>query len=479
MRPSPLLVLVVLAGCLSGPAPPSGPAPSLDIDAVERLIGTPIEVDHDHRDPNHADHSGGVNLELVSWNTLGVTLGENGFANFVFYEDDDEDLVFIAVDGDSRAGFVIADASNATEVRPLGSWFLDGNSVQEVRVTPDGEWAVLNVQAQPDPQDLQDADGGPDCTVCLHLLDVSDRSAPEWVDALPVDNIGTHNMDIYVQDGRTLVYYVGQPASYNFPTNLPGNYVGIAEITPTAGSAKLVPIGQWRDADLPQSDGRSFPHDVDVERHPLTGDDIAYVSYWDAGAVTVDVSDPTQPVTLDVDTTQDGSGALSIHWFSPEPAARADGRLIAWSAPEIGELSTDAGKIRSYDVSAPDDIQHLGFWGVPGNVTIPGAYVFSGHTVNVDPERGLVAVAHYHAGVWILDGTDPANPRHLAYYMPNGDGTSPYAGEIWWKKPNFNPEGFLPNAYQARWKDGLLWVSERGTGLYVLEYMGPVPGPLN
>ena len=79
---------------------------------------------------------------------------------------------------------------------------------------------------------------------------------------------------------------------------------------------------------------------------------------------------------------------------------------------------------------------------------------------------------------YLPQGTDPADPRPLAYYFPHGPEDAPYEGPLWWKKPNFNPEGYFPNVYQARWKDDIPWVSERGSGLYVLDYTGPVPGPL-
>jgi hypothetical protein len=470
------LTMLVLAGCIdTKDAGEDAALKGIDHAAIAALIGSPIEVEHDHRDPTHEDHWGGVNLELVSWNTLDVTLGEMGFANFVFHVTDDETLAFVAIDGDTRGGFVIADIADPLDVQVLGSTFMNGNSVQEVRVTPDGNYALMNVQAIPGANALLDLGLLRDCTVCLHLYDVRDRSAPVWLDALPVDLLGTHNMHVHVIDGATYVFYVGQPLSYEHPSNLPGNYVGIAEVVEVAGAAKLVKVGHWRDPTVSSVAGWSFPHDVMVYEHPITGQHIGYVSYWDGGAVTVDFSDPLRPVTLDANREYGPSGALAIHWFAPEQGVRADGRLVAWSAPEIGDLDSDAGAIRAYDVTDPADIRYLGAWMAP-DLWIPGKFVFSGHTTVDDQERGLLAVSHYHAGVWVLDLTDPSDPRHLAYYMPNGDATGPYEGPIWWKKPNFDPEGFLPNVYQARWLDGLLWVSERGTGLYALEYTGPVPG---
>lgn len=489
-----LLTTSVLAGCISAPDNGLDEAPSflnedgsIDHAGIAALIGAPIEVEHDHRDPSHPDHNGGVNLELVSWDTLGIELGEQGFANFVFYVDDDEELAFVAIDGDTVAGFVIADISDPTNITVLGKHMMKGNSVQEVRVTADGKYALMNVQdipasvntGTPPSASADPPQEGADCTVCLHLFDVSDRTDPVWLDALPVNNLGTHNMHVHTIDGTEYVFYVGQPLSYNHPTNVPGNYIGVAEIVETPAATKLAKVGEWRDPAVSNIDeGRSFPHDVMVYEHPVTGQHVGYLSYWDGGAVTVDFSDPTNPQTLDVDRTMEGSGALAIHWFMPEPEVRDDGRLIAWSAPEIGQLDSDSGAIRAYDVTDPADIRHLGHWNVPGEMSIPGKYVFSGHTTIPDMSRGLLAVSHYHAGVWILDATDPAEPKHLAYYMTNGNATDAYDGPIWWKKPNFSPDGFGPNVYQARWHEDLLFVTDRGTGLYVLDYTGPVPGSL-
>jgi len=468
---SRLVLLILLAGCLGSPNAPPGPTPVPDAAALAKLIGTPIEVDHEHNDPTL--HTGHVNLDFVAWSTLGVQLGVNGFANFVFYRDDDEDLVFAAVDGDTNGGFVIADVSNPRDIQPLGRYTIQGSGIQEVRVFPGGSYALMNVQKTPNAQQLGDAEGGKDCTVCLHVVDVRDRTKPTFVSAFAVDILGSHNMHIQTIDGVAYVFYVGQPVG-NAP---PGNYVGIARFVGSPGGPQLVKVAEYRNAEAPTDPKQSFPHDVYVEQHPLTNQWVMYVSHWEGGAITVDVTNPLAPRQLDVVKDPAPSDVSNIHWFAPEPRARGD-RLIAWSAPEIGQLKTGSGVIRAYDATDPANLRQVGTWTLPGNVTIPNAFLMSPHITQVDMDRGLVAVAHYHAGVWVLNASDPAHPTALGYYLPHGDPDEPYAGPIWWKKPNFDPHGFGPNVYQARWKDGHLWVSDRGTGLYVLDYTGPVPGPL-
>lgn len=479
-----LLLVAVLAGCTapvgkdvapeaSGPLPETGPDGAIDHVAVAFNIGTPVAMEHDHTDASL--HRGAHNLEQVAWSPLGVELGGHGFANFVLLERDGRTLAFVAVDGDADGGFAVADVTDPAHIQVLGQYRAPGSGFQEVRVTPDGRWAFQNVQEIPGaPSGM----GGPlsACSACIHVVDLADLAAPRLSSVFPVELLGTHNMDVVEADGATYLFYVGQPLdSDNTPA---GNKVGVARlvVAPTGTDAALVPAGEFRHPAI-LDDGRSFPHDVLVQRHP-DGRLVGYVSHWDGGLVTFDATNPVAPVPLGVNREQEPSGALAIHWTVQEPRARADGRTIVWSAPEIGSLATDTGVVRAYDGSDPAALRQLGTWALPGNLSIEGQFLLSPHTVAPDMDTGLVAVAHYHAGVWVLDGTDPASPRSLGYAFPVGAAAEPYAGPIWWKKPNFDPDGFLPNVFQVRWHAGLLWVTERGTGLYAYRYTGPVPGSL-
>lgn len=502
-----LLSSLAFAGCLAGDGGDAGDdgaagtlLPEVDAagailhDNVAANIGHPILMEHegrepleDHPDHTHgADHTGAHNVAFVGWSSLGVELGANGFANFALHEEADGRLLaFVASDGDDRAGFVIADVTDPTAMQPLGSWWMDGNNVQEIRVTPEGDFAVLNVQAIPDPGYVATPDGAADCGVCILVFDVRDRTAPALVSALPVELLGTHNMEFHAIGGQLYLFYVGQPLAGTNP-DPPGNRVGIARFVRNPvlpGQAHLVPVGTFAH-DTTNDDGRSFPHDVLLATHPVTGQEIAYVSYWQGGAITFDVSMPEgAPREIGRNADPAPSSALAIHWLMQEPQARrADHRVIAWSAPEIGQLDDGTGVVRAYDVTDPTTLLQVGTWELPGDdLSINGAggaYILSPHIAMPDQATGLVAVAHYHAGVWVLDASDPSRPRALGYYLPHGDPAQPYEGAFWWKKPNFDPAGYLPNAYMARWHDGLLWVSERGTGLYALRYTGPVPGPV-
>lgn len=449
------LVLIGLAGCLSGEEAPVG-GPTLHEAAVPAL-----EMYHDHNDVALHQHSGGVGF--VNWSPLGVELGENGFANFVIWDGGDETLALVAIDGDNEGGFVIADIEDPRDIKVLGTYRAPGNGIQEVRITPDGRFAVMNVQNIPS-GDVGAGLGA--CELCLHVVNIEDRANPRISTIMPVELLGSHNLHFEEQDGQLYLYAVAQPLG-GTPIE-PGNHVWIYQFLVVGNEAVLVPVSQYAKNTL-GDDGRSFPHDVMVQNHPLTGQTIAYISHWDGGHVAVDVSNPLLPVELDVLANAAPSDALAVHWIWQEEWVRDDGRVIAWSAPEIGALATGTGVVRAIDVSNPAAMQQVGTWTLPGNTTIEGIYQFSPHTVFVDPDTMLAAVSHYHAGVWILDVSNPEAPVEVGFYQPHGNPDDPYTGPTWWKKPNFNPEGYGPNVYQARWHDGLLWVTDRGTGLYALE----------
>ncbi|MHB8586071.1 MAG: LVIVD repeat-containing protein [Thermoplasmatota archaeon] len=490
-----VVLLSLLAGCMSVPAQVSQALNSTGIAPVchglngcgggpppnPGLMNFDNVIDQTDNHSDAAEHVGGYNVAFVSWSTLGITLGQNGFANFVFYDNGSEHLLLTAIDGDSTAGFVIANISNPLNITPIGRYMVHGGGVQEVRITPDGHYALMNIQTLPTAANaplvpLPGPLAGGTCTVCIQVVDIRNRAQPVLVSELPVDILGTHNMALQMIGGQLYLFYTGQPV-YEGPQTgnpPPGDYVGIARFVETADGAYLVPVAQMRDPQSATDPQQSFAHDVQVYENPFTHQQIAYVSQWQGGALTFDVTNPLAPTLLGRYDNPAPSQINNIHWFAPEPAPRGH-KLYAWSAPEIPQLSTGTGVIRAYDVTDPSKIQQVGTWTLPGNHTIPGAFVFSPHIINEDPTTMLAAVAHYHAGVWILNIADPTHPTAVGYYFPVGSPGHPYTGKYWWKKPNFDPGGFVPNIFQARWRNGLLYVSERGTGVYVLRYTGPMP----
>lgn len=470
--------MLLAAGCLqAGTTTPQG-APESAQDAAAR-IGTPIEQLHDHTDA--ALHTGKSGLRLVNWSPLiPDELGREGFAGMRIVND----VAYIATDGE-HAGFVMVDVRDPKAPVVLGQYVTAGGASQEAVPSWDGNWVFLNLQRTPAAAALA-ADPLRGTGTGIQIVDVRDKANPRFEAFVPVELQGSHVMFYVELGGKPFLVYNGQPTRQQLPADLgaytppPGNSVKLAEFVDVAGKKTLKTVGEFR---LPDSltarvSQGCFPHDQWVEQHPLTQRMVMYVAFWDCGAVTVDVTDPAKPLLLDVDNVMEPSTRARIHFFRPDPTLR-DGKVVAWSGPEIDLSPGEPGYLRSYDVTDPSDIKQVGWWRLPGEVENDKPFVFSPH--NFDYRGGLMALAHYHAGVWVLNVSDPAAPHAVAYYLPHGMEDAPFQGEVWRKTPNF-PEAYFPNAYEVKWYtspvDGetYLLATERGSGLYVLQMESTATG---
>lgn len=462
-----LVAMVLLAGCAL-PAAPDGPVRTPE--ELAALIGEPVEQLHDHTDASL--HTAGFGMRLVSWSPLiPEEFGEEGFAALRRVGD----LVFIGTDG-AHAGFLIVDVSDPTRPQLVSQYSTPGGASQEAVPTWDGDWVFLNLQRQPTPAEIA-ADPSRGTGYGIQIVDTRDKAAPRFESFVPVEVRGTHVMMYTEWRGTPYLIYNGQPDRRELPTGETyttpaGNAVHIAEFVEVGGKRTLQPVGQFvlEESLSARTSQGCFPHDQWAEVHPTTGQLLLYVAYWDCGAVIVDISDPARPMLLHVDNELEPSTRARIHFFRPDPTPRG-GKIVAWSGPEIDVSPGEPGYLRAYDVSDPTAFGQIGHWRLPGVVENDQPFLFSPH--NFDFRGDLMAVAHYHAGVWVLDVSDPTAPYAIAYYMPHGNETQPYEGEIWRKTPNF-PEAYFPNVYEVKWYDAAdgqtyLLVTERGSGLYVLQ----------
>ncbi len=463
-----VLTMFLTAGCLAAETTPEKVA--LDPEALAALIGTPVEQLHEHTDASQ--HMASFGLELVNWSPLiPDELGSEGFAGMRIIDG----IAYIATDG-AHAGFLIVDVNDPTQPKLLSQYSTPGGASQEAVPSWDGNWVFLNLQRQPSAADLV-SDPTRGTGTGIQIIDVSDKQNPRFESFVPVEIIGTHVMFYTEIEGKPHLVYNGQPLRQGLPTGdvytpPPGNSVKIAEFIEVGGVHTLRTVGEFRLADslTARVSQGCFPHDQWVEQHPITGQILLYIAYWDCGAVTVDITNPALPTLLDVDAVMEPSTRNRIHYFRPDPTLR-DERVVAWSGPEIDLSPGEPGYLRAYDVTDPSDISQIGHWRLPGEVENDKPYIFTPH--NFDYRGDLLAVAHYHAGVWVLNVSDPTAAHAVAYYFPHGNEDAPFEGEVWRKTPNF-PEAYFPNVFESKWFDApdgktYLLVTERGSGLYVLQ----------
>lgn len=190
-------------------------------------------------------------------------------------------------------------------------------------------------------------------------------------------------------------------------------FAGIPELPP--GSDCTPPLG------TPElCRGESFPgvllHDVWAEG------DTAYLSYWDAGLILVDISDPSKPEMLgrgDEPPTfgnDEGNGHVAV------PAR--GGNLVIFGDEDFAPGPW--GFLRIYDTSEPTDPFQIGAYATPGSLSSnPDPATM--HNIIVKGNRAYLS--WYFEGIRVVDFSQPDTPREVAAFVADPAETSP--GLFW------------------------------------------------
>jgi hypothetical protein len=254
----------------------------------------------------------------------------------------------------------------------------------------------------------------------MRILDVSDPATPRPIGHGPVETTDTREIynDVKLVPGYAfmssnahgvVIWDVANPAAPLRVSNmLDGANVHTIFLVGTTlylaasqgGFSGLVmfdvgnPLAPRMLGTLEQPANTNYLHDLFIEAEGGVGTR-AYLNYWDAGLLVVDVSDPTRPRELGryadyMRRTSHSSWVTTI-----------GGRKICVT----GDEDFDA-HARVLDVTDPANIQLLSEWQLRPAVSI--------HNIMAQGERFFVA--HYQDGVRVLDLSDPRLPRQIAHY---------------------------------------------------------------
>ncbi len=450
---------LALAGCASDSEDPKG----TDSDpAVAAFV--PPEPDFDFStvvDPDHGGH------EVAALHTAGSGLAQAGHATV-------QDILPAGVRGsitqvdvwgdyavvsgmEGGMAFALVDISDPAAPVAV-SWFPSVADGWTARFSGDGQYVFYGCQMFGAPYTpVNEVRGTCEDPEALHApasavggnppgviaVDVSDKTNPIFVDFLATS--GSHNIVAAEINGTDYVFT---------------SAVTILKFDREAGELTQV-------AELPGV------HDASVAQHPVTGD---WLLFTGTGELSIyNVNDPANPVLLfEGDGTQGWTG---WHEQTMVPGL-VDGRAILVVAGENmlgtgGEALPDIVSV--LDVTDPAAPVLLGQWQPPFRPTAPWvSYLYSVHEIAATP-TGQVAIAWYHAGVWVIDvSTDERQtaPVTLAAFQPHEDLNvvpSTFAQ---------TPLPYIPFVWGAGWTaEGRLVVPDMHTGLYVLEpKWGLVPG---
>jgi len=143
----------------------------------------------------------------------------------------------------------------------------------------------------------------------------------------------------------------------------------------------------------------------------------AYVSYWDLGAVVLDISDPSDikyvgrtvyPLATDGDThsaVADAAGTLlatTDEDFSPFDGSHVPGDT--WGFARLWSLANPANPAHLSDVTTPHSLTN----------SVGGVY--SAH--NPEFKGNKLYVSWYSDGLRIFDVSTPTAPQEVGFYRP-------------------------------------------------------------
>jgi hypothetical protein len=388
--------------------------------------------------PAHAD---ALNMRLVGQ----TDLDGHGDCMHVNLKDG---FAFIGHMGESRVGTSVVDVSNPRRPRVVAQLETPpGTHSHKVQVV--GDVLLVNYERSPFEPNLASWQGG------LKVFDVSRPAQPREIAFLRMPGKGVHRMTYWESpfaymsgsddgfiDQFLIIVDLSQP---EHPCEvgrwwLPGQHTGGGETptwtpTPSHGGA---PGGK-----------RKALH------HPLIRGERAYCGWWDAGLVILDIADKSRPRL--VSQLEFGSDvSTATHTALPVP-----GRDVLVITDE--QLATDCKgmqtRVRVVDISDEQHPAVVSEFPVPEGDFCSRGGRFGPHNLHeMRPgslaDANTIYVTWFNAGLRVVDITDAARPREIAYYVPEAP-------------PGRSSIQFNDVLVAA---DGLVYVTDRFTGgLYILE----------
>jgi hypothetical protein len=297
------------------------------------------------------------------------------------------------------------------------------------------------------------------------FLDVTDPANPKllWTFVGAADG-EAHNGDI--ADARRLWFASGGSGT---------NGLRIYDLNPLLGSPAEAPANLFRGdpvalwTNSPYRDGRpvgkpfTHTHDITVYLdHPVqqadgssAPRDIALLAEGgnylddagDTGSVfVIDVTDPRNPVVLYRWIHDRGDGHHPIRYHHEAQLLDGDPGVMLVTDEDMHNGCGDAGGVTAVRLS-PDLTSgvELSEWFIPADTLAPvcSVHVFSS-------EGALVFFGSYNAGLQVVDYSDPAAPKRVAYYIAP-----------------------VTTAWGAQFHDGYVYVGDMARGLDVFELDDP------
>jgi hypothetical protein len=324
----------------------------------------------------------------------------------------------------ARPEVAIVDVSDPARPVPLGTLDLAaGAQPVELRTLPDLNLLVI--------ADLSPA-------AMLMTYDVTDCAQPVRRGTFTLPH-AAHEFYLWRNEERVLAY--AGTFSYGRPSLL------AIDLT---DPAQPVEVGRWMAANEGVT---GLLHSLSVSPDGTMG----YLAMWHGGLVVVEIALPEIKVVRDADGTFSAAQFPNTH----SAVRLADPRYVLL-ASEVFDCPFEGLAIA--DLANPAHPRIVAHFTLPENRCndLPRGGIFTPHNPLV--VGSMAFVSWYGAGVQAVDLSDPLAPTRVGQFVPSGEGAAP-RGPL----SSYPVETF---SYPI-WRDGLIYVVDSQSGLYVLRYTGP------
>ncbi|HEX2173349.1 MAG TPA: hypothetical protein VHL09_13000 [Dehalococcoidia bacterium] len=278
----------------------------------------------------------------------------------------------------------------------------------------------------------------------VDFWDVGNPNSPRHLGFLGTPGTtGVHELHLF-QRGERVLALLAVPYSETRVNQ------GDFRIVDVADPTRPVQVSQWgalRDLGVSRGEARgSFPAIYGHSASVSPDGHIAYVSYWDAGLILLDISDPERPTYLNRITYAGWEGGDTHSAYSQ------DGRILAvadellhapWAFLRLYDISNLRNPIGLATVDTPHRRGERDSYGPPQR----GAW-YSAHNPIIRGNR--LYVSWFGDGVRLLDISNPAAPWEIASFVP------PQEPEVW----------------GVAVQNNLVYLSDINNGLYILRHAG-------
>jgi hypothetical protein len=310
----------------------------------------------------------------------------------------------------------------------------------------------------------------------LQVFDVTDPASPDPVGMLGTGccTRGLHELEVQHRDdlGKTFVYASVPTSEYADDLSPSGrrDQAGrgdfrLIDVTNPGAPEEVSDWGVHRNLGEPPAPGLGCDPDPEYghSAEPSADGKLAFVSYWDSGFIALDVTNPATPVFKGRTAyPQNADGDAHSSNFDEARgllfAADEDFCKTSGSGTEKG-----FGYLRVYDYNNLAAPRQIGEFHTPNSLRSKdvGAGDYTIHNpllVGTD-----LYISWYSDGVRVVDSSNPADPREVAYFVPPSTNNPIQPSQ----------RGTLTNATQV-WgvayeeSTGLVYASDMNSGLWIL-----------